>query len=325
MARDINDACTFYDPARPFTPDDGTAQTVEAIEKAGVPTINMVEEMQKARLWKKEWIVDPVRLTPWGTQQRPYFFEKSVSVALTCPWVEGTEIHYTLDGSTPTMLSARYEKPVPITSTTSLRAGAFRKGRLVSLIGSGYFVHLEPVPPLPDVYLDQLTPIKEHYDNWYSSWHPVTNQSFSFKPLLMRGKSYEKGIGMRAPSIVRYELKPEYDRFVARVGVDGNLRNLGPEAYGLPANGTSNRMAATRVTKVGQGILHAQQSSVQFRVFIDGKLAAESPVMRFSQEPWRFDVKIPTGSRLINLVCMDAGSRSILDLGNWVDAGFCTK
>ncbi|KAA6323207.1 hypothetical protein EZS27_027335, partial [termite gut metagenome] len=38
--------------------------------------------------------------------------------------------------------------------------------------------------------------------------------------------------------------------------------------------------------------------------------------------PWRFDVEIPTGSRRINLVCMDAGSRNILDYGNWVDAGF---
>ncbi len=65
--------------------------------------------------------------------------------------------------------------------------------------------------------------------------------------------------------------------------------------------------------------------SVVFRIFIDGAMIAESPVMRISQEPWRFDVKIPEGSRFINLVCMDAGSRTMLDLGDWVDAGFCTK
>jgi hypothetical protein len=61
---------------------------------------------------------------------------------------------------------------------------------------------------------------------------------------------------------------------------------------------------------------------VIFKVFIDGVMMAESPVMRISQEPWRFDVKIPEGSRHINIVCMDAGSRNILDYGNWVDAGF---
>jgi hypothetical protein len=64
---------------------------------------------------------------------------------------------------------------------------------------------------------------------------------------------------------------------------------------------------------------------VVFCLFIDGKPVAESPVMRISQEPWRFDVEIPAGSRLIDVVCMDAGSRNILDYGNWLDAGFITR
>jgi NPCBM/NEW2 domain-containing protein len=57
-------------------------------------------------------------------------------------------------------------------------------------------------------------------------------------------------------------------------------------------------------------------------VYIDGNLASESPAMRLGQEPWRFDVRIPERSRLINLVVTDAGSRSPLDLADWVDAGF---
>ena len=60
-------------------------------------------------------------------------------------------------------------------------------------------------------------------------------------------------------------------------------------------------------------------------VYIDGHLASESPVMRLGQEPWRFDVRIPERSRLINLVVSDAGSRSPLDLANWVDAGFVLR
>jgi len=62
-----------------------------------------------------------------------------------------------------------------------------------------------------------------------------------------------------------------------------------------------------------------------FRVFIDGRMVAESPVIRMSQEPWRFNVEIPGGSRFINLACMDAGSRNVLDYGNLIDAGFCIK
>jgi hypothetical protein len=70
------------------------------------------------------------------------------------------------------------------------------------------------------------------------------------------------------------------------------------------------------------GRLLAMHGSVVFKLFIDGTLAAESPVMRISNEPWRFDVEIPPGSYRINLVCTDAGSRNILDYGNWVNAGF---
>jgi len=47
--------------------------------------------------------------------------------------------------------------------------------------------------------------------------------------------------------------------------------------------------------------------------------------MRISQEPWRFDVKIPQGSRQIILVCDDMEDRSPYNLGNWVNTGFCTK
>ena len=60
-------------------------------------------------------------------------------------------------------------------------------------------------------------------------------------------------------------------------------------------------------------------------MFVDGKAAAASPVMRMSAEPWRFDVPIPPGARQISLSATDAGSRNVLDLGNWVDAGFVLK
>jgi len=49
---------------------------------------------------------------------------------------------------------------------------------------------------------------------------------------------------------------------------------------------------------------------------------AESPVMLFGQEPWSFDVAIPAGSKNISLACTDAGTHSLIDYGNWVEAGF---
>src|SRR5208337_1578569 len=212
---------------------------------------------------------------PWGVEKRPYFFEDSVSIALACPWLKDVQLRYTVDGRTPAANSKLYGKPFAITQTTTVRAAAYRDGRKVSLESSGYFVHLGPMPPKPDVCLDEIKPMQEHYPYWYSRWHPVINNSFEGKQFVMRGQKYEKGIGMRAPANIRYELKPEYERFVARAGVDGNMRNLKPDSYGL-----FGAQTATERAEPGYGEMYTQQPLIQFRIFIDGQLAAQSPIMR---------------------------------------------
>jgi len=320
LARDINDAFTNYNPQTGYTLDDGTAQVDRDLEGVGIGTLNFVEEMKKAGVWKDEWIVDPVRLAPWGVEKRPYFFEHSVTLALTCPWLKDVQLRYTVDGSAPTATSNLYSKPFPITQTTTLRAAAYRSDREISLESTGYFVHLGPMPPKPDLYLDQIKSMQEHYPWWFSRWNPVINANFEDQGLLMRGQKYNKGVGMRAPANIRYELKPEYDRFVARAGIDGNMRNMKTDSYGLfPAEIPSAPGGPS------YGEMYTQQPVVQFRIFVDGRLAAESSIMRFSQEPWRFDVKIPKGSRVIDLTATDDGIRSVLNLADWVDAGFVLR
>ncbi len=303
VARDINDAFTTYDPYKGFTPDKGTQQTDEDLERAGIPLINVVEEWQKAGLWDENWIVETVRIAPWGKPDRPYFFRQSTTITLTTPWLKDVDIRYTLDGSDPTNSSPVYQKPLTISKTTNLRTAAFRKKNLVSVPTSAYFVLLPPEPKHPDIYLDNLNYMVDPYGQIHPGfvWEPKKGTSYEELPLRIRGKLYEKGMGFAAPSAVRYELKPEYDSFVAKAGIDDNMLDN------------------------HKGCHLAMHCSVVFRVFIDGNLMAESPVMRISQEPWPFDVKIPQGSRYINLVCMDAGSRNIMDLGNWVDSGFCLK
>lgn len=301
LCRDINDAFTHYDPDKGYTPDDGTAQIDRDLERAGIATINMAEEMAKVGVWNDEDLVETVRITPWGTDLRPYQFTESVRASLRAPWLEDVNIRYTLDGSEPGSRSTLYEKPLQLTGTSILRTAAFRDGRQASLATRAYFVRLAPIPPKPGVPLDQLTPMKRQYGSNIWFWHPKLNKSYEGKPLRIRGRKYAKGLGMRAPANLRYELKDQYDRFVALAGVDDNL-----------IDDNNGRMLA----------MHA---SVVFKVFLDGKLAAESPVMRISQEPWRFDVKVPDGTRRVNLVATDAGSRSPYDLANWVEAGFVLK
>ena len=62
--------------------------------------------------------------------------------------------------------------------------------------------------------------------------------------------------------------------------------------------------------------------SVVLKVFIDGKEAAASPVMRIATQPWRFDVQIPPGSRIVSLATMVAGNGNQEDRANWVRCGF---
>ena len=316
FARDLAFAWTTYDPARGYTPTMGNRQAADDLERGRIATINMGAELKKLGLWDDTWVTEPIRITPAGQVHRPYFFEKSVTVTLEAPYLENpylknATIHYTLDGSQPTAGSPRYEKPLVLTQTSELNTVAFRDGRKVSLPGSesgspsldGRFVRLGPRPPKPDVYLDEIEPIQELYARLSAAvaacfWRPAENLSYEGKPLRIRGQKYEKGVGMRAPANIRYELKGEYDRFVALAGVDDNMLD------------------------VHLGRFVAGHPSVVLKVFIDGELAAESPVMRISQEPWRFDVKIPEGARQINLVATDADSRSPCDLANWAEAGF---
>lgn len=77
---------------------------------------------------------------------------------------------------------------------------------------------------LPDVVVSSKTPgVVWYHRNTHSSWRPVLNRSSEGKNLLMRGRTPAKGMGMRAPSNIRYP-KEDYDRCVALAGIDGHLR-----------------------------------------------------------------------------------------------------
>ena len=306
FALDLAFAWTAYDPAKGYTPTMGNAQAADDLERSGIATVEFVDELRKLKLWDEQWITEPVRITPSGMSDRPCFFEKSVTVTLEIPLVENAAIHHTLDGTEPTTSSPQYHKPVLLRDSATLRAAAFRGNRRVSLESRGCFIRLPAMPPKPAVYLDQLTPEADLYSQLgpvYAAclWQPHFNQSYEGQPLRIRNQRYQHGVGMRAPTYVRYQLKPEFERFVALAGVDDTM---------LDHN-------------LGRNI--AMHASVVFKVFVDGTMAAESPVMRISQTPWRFDVAIPQGSRQIVLVCDDAGTRSPYDLGNWVEAGFLLK
>ena len=303
IARDLTDALTHSDPKTGFTPDAGTARVVTDLERSDVPSINMADEMRRAGLWDAAWLTEPVRVTPWGTAARPYQFRGNpVVVSLTAPWLEGADIRYTLDGSEPTAASPRYEKPISLGATTTLRTAAFRDGRRVSIPSSGFFCKLPPLPPHPDIAIGGLQPLEPKSGHNVLSWPVRINQAQDGKRLSIRGKEYEKGFSGRAPAGIRFALEPRYDRFVALAGVDDGVLRMRDHGFFL-----------------------TRYCSAAFEVYIDGQLAAKSPVLRFGQEPWPFDVKIPPSSKEIHLVATTPGTPNPYSVGDWVEAGFVMK
>ena len=151
-----------------------------------------------------------------------------------------------------------------------------------------------PVPPAPTVRLTTLKAIEAR-----TGYGKVTpNASMDGHPLSVGGAVYANGIGVHAESLLVYEVKPEYRRFVAVAGIDD-------EVTGSPA-------------------------SVQFKVIAevgDDKVQiASSPRLRAKQPltKWHFDVAIPERCTRLRLVVEDAGDGISNDHADWVDAGFVT-
>ncbi len=309
LARDMTHAHPGYDPSRNFTPDLNTEQVVEHFEKHLASTIHFQDELTRLGRWKSEWVVDPVRVTPWGTPMRPHLFEEPVTVTLTTPLQPGAEIRYTVDGSIPTATSTLYAAPFVVTNTTQVRALAFRQGQTVCLESEGTFVRRGPAPPMPNVHLGDLQPVRSvGFGHTYSgtvrysgnTQAPQIDRSNLGKEIRIDRQAFPRGLGVHAPCELAYEIRPEYRRFVGLAGADENL------------------------ALINHGSNLAKYPSVVFKVFIDGKEAASSPVMRILSPAWRFDVPIPSGSKRIHLVTMDAGDGHREDFADWANAGFVT-
>ncbi len=310
LARDLTDAHGRYEPGVE-TPDDFTAKVVAHFEKHLAATLNFAEMLRQNKQWDDAWLVDHVRHSPWGTKRRPHLFENELILTLTNPCQPGAEIRYTRDGSEPVADSSLYASPLKLTTDATIRSAAFRNGKRVTLFSESFAVKLGPIPPTPDIFLGTLKPWRavgmghspSMNDHRYSPGvqSAQVDKSNEGYPLKIRGQTYTHGVGVHAPNQLVYELKPEWNFFVARAGVDEHV---------LAVNSGSNL---------------AMHPSVIFRVFIDGKFAAESPMMRIAFEPWRFNIPIPQGSKRISLAATDGGDGHYMDLANWVDAGFVVK
>src|SRR5436309_3287350 len=85
-------------------------------------------------------VAPPTFNPPGGT------FVGSVTVTLSTS-TSGASIYYTTDGSTPTTASSVYTGPVPLTTTTTLRAMAAASGMSNSNVTSATYTIVQPAAP----------------------------------------------------------------------------------------------------------------------------------------------------------------------------------
>jgi mono/diheme cytochrome c family protein len=113
--------------------------SVEAIKMP--PLAHQVLDEQGVAL-VRQWIkslpgprvLDPPTISPRGGQ-----FEKAVTISLKHP-EPGAVIHYTLDGSAPTVNDPVYEKPIQLDGAAVVRARAYKPGFTRSITVQEVFV-----------------------------------------------------------------------------------------------------------------------------------------------------------------------------------------
>lgn len=147
------------------------------------------------------------------------------------------------------------------------------------------------LPPAPDLWLDQLTPIREHQG--FGTLQ--LNRTVDTNSIRLGGKKYAHGLGTHSTSGGTgeqvYELDGQFRRFTAVIGIDDETNKRG---------------------------------SVVFQVWVDGVKRYDSGVMRGGDDPKVVDVDL-TGAKALRLVVTDAGDGFEFDHADWADAHLIAK
>jgi alpha-galactosidase len=134
------------------------------------------------------------------------------------------------------------------------------------------------------VWLDSLD-LSSMEQGWGS---PQLKRSVTKSPLVISGRSFERGVGTHSVSTYALDLAGGSEKFQATVGLDDSAAGKG---------------------------------SVVFQVIADGKTLFNSGVMRSGSTPMRVDVDL-AGVRKVVLTVGDGGDGYQFDHADWADARF---
>ena len=258
---------------------------------------------------------------------------KSARRALGCG--QPVDIRYTLDGSSPTVNSLNFTKPFFVASTTVVKAAGFARatGRQMFAESQSVLVARPKVACLvsdkagsaatfcspglwsgwpargtctcPPMYQSNtqkqqaaalidisVAPIMWGYgDDASYRQRPQINKSWTGAGLHYRNTAFASGLGLKAPMHLHYNvtqlciLQPAITHLMAAVGTnDAGCLHGGAGRAPYNCNGIAS-----------------WQNSVVL-VYVDGSLAAESPVLQAETLRWIFEIEIPPKTKLLRIV-----------------------
>jgi alpha-galactosidase len=154
---------------------------------------------------------------------------------------------------------------------------------VAQLSGCGSLVKSDK--PARTVWLSSLN-LEKMTSGWGTAQKDKAVQS---KPLKIGGRTFEKGVGTHAPSIMYVDLKGSCRSFIAYVGVDDEVEG-----------------------KIG---------SVRFRIYGDGRLLFNSGVLKAGQQAKKVDVDL-TGCKTLTLSVDPGDDNMNSDHADWAEAAF---
>lgn len=166
-----------------------------------------------------------------------------------------------------------------------------RELHLASLLGGQRRVALAAIQAIHFkngrfVYLTDLAPAAVLHTPYFSyPFPPQFDKNRRGGTLTLRGRTYQKGIGMQSKTRVTYKLAAGFREFRCLVGIDD---------------------------------LAGDSGSVVFRVYLDGKLARETQVLRGGMPPEALKVPLE-GATELALEADFADNAHVNDLADWVN------
>jgi len=118
------------------------------------------------------------------------FYSSAITLELSSPSGDG-KIHYTLDGSEPTLLSKQYVEPLLITKTQVVRAGAFGNGLIPSaIVTRTYFIDEDAHLPVLSLVTDPANLWDDEIGIYAEGLNPA------YPNFMQRGRKWERPVSL---------------------------------------------------------------------------------------------------------------------------------